>query len=153
MEARIGELTAAFTTNDSIMIAASTAAKQQLKGSPEVSISSTNMGIKYAVDTFFKDSESAVLLESSEEVFQSLADFIKTYPQYTVNVYGLSNTGEFEMTLTQAAVIGNKLTSLEVPVDNLKAASKDGGFKDGFLISLEPDFKSFYIDTKNKLTK
>jgi hypothetical protein len=61
----------------------------------------------------------------------------------------LNITGEFGSTYNQVASVATELvTNLEIQAENIAISAKDGNFKEGINIKLQPNYKAFYAQAK-----
>lgn len=149
-EAQVSEITDTFTKNDSLAVQVVGKAKGVLGDVPQLTIGERSIAISYPVDSFFTDYTANQLNSSGQSTISQLAAFFAAYPNYDIVVEGLSNTGEFDLTGAQAAILGFELHKAGLEITRIKTAPRDGGFKDGFRFKLEPQFDSFYSEVKDK---
>lgn len=149
-EAQINLITDVFAKNDSLAVQVVGRAKGTLGDTPQLGIGERSIGISYPVSSFFTDYKSQQLTTSGQTVIQQLAAFFANYPNYNIVVEGLSNTGEFNLTGAQANIIAFALNKAGVDIGRISSAGRDGGFKDGFLFRMEPQFDQFYSLVKDQ---
>lgn len=149
-EAQVNTLTDVFAKNDSLAIQVVGRAKGTLGDVAQLAIGERSIAITYPVDAFFTDYKSQQIKADGLSTIQRLAEFFANYPNYDIVVEGLSNTGEFNLTGAQANILSFELNKAGVDVTRLTSAGRDGGFKDGFLFRLEPQFDQFYSNAKDQ---
>lgn len=149
-EAQINVITDVFAKNDSLAVQVVGKAKGTLGDTPQLGIGERSIGITYPVEAFFTDYRASQLTADGQAAVQRLAAFLANYPNYNVVVEGLSNTGEFNLTGAQANILAHELNKAGVDIGRLSSAGRDGGFKDGFLFRMEPQFDNFYSMVKDQ---
>lgn len=150
-EEQIKKITDVFSRNDSLAVIVVGKAKGALGDTPQLGIGEKSIAITYPVTVFFDDYKKQLLNESGKTTIALLGSFFAQYPQYNVQVEGLSNTGEFDLTGAQANILVFELSKAGIEIKRLSSAGKDGGFKDGFLFRMQPKFDGFYSMVKDQL--
>ncbi len=138
-----------ISANDSTAIASLTRVKQTLGENAKVGVEAGVIVISNSLNNLFGSDTSSELTEEGKTWLTGVANVIKTNPNFKAEVEGLNITGEFGPTYNQVAAIASELvTSLEVPAQNIGISAKDGNFKEGINIKLQPDYKGFYAKAK-----
>ncbi len=138
-----------ISSNDSTAIVSLTHIKQSLGENAKVSVAEGVISISSSLDNLFGSDTGSELTEEGKTWLQGVANVIKLNPNFTTEVEGLNITGEFGPTYLQAASVATELvTTLEVPAEKIGIAVKDGNFKEGINIKLQPDYKGFYATAK-----
>jgi len=138
-----------ISANDSTAIVSLTRIKQTLGENAKVSVEGGVVVISNSLNTLFGSDTSDKLTEEGKTWLAGVADIIKSNPSFKAEVEGLNITGEFGSTYDQVASVASELvTNLEVPAQNIGISAKDGNFKEGINIRLQPDYKGFYAKAK-----
>ncbi|WP_108247011.1 coiled-coil domain-containing protein [Muricauda brasiliensis] len=138
-----------ISANDSTAIVSLTRIKQTLGENAKVSVEAGVVVISNSLNTLFGSDTSDKLTEEGKTWLAGVANIIKSNPNFKAEVEGLNITGEFGPTYGQVASVASELvTSLEVPAENIGISAKDGNFKEGINIKLQPDYKGFYAKAK-----
>ncbi|NKI32438.1 hypothetical protein [Croceivirga thetidis] len=149
-EAQINTITDVFAKNDSLAVQVVGKAKGTLGDGPQLGIGERSIGISYPVTSFFTDYKAKQLTAEGQATAERLAAFFANYPNYNIVVEGLSNTGDFDLTGAQANIIAFAINKAGVEISRISSAGRDGGFKDGFLFRMEPQFDQFYSMVKDQ---
>lgn len=150
-ESQIKMISEVFTNNDSTAVQLVGKAKNVLGDVPQMGIGERFIAISYPLDSFFNDYKDAALNDKGKENVTMLAGFLANYPNYDIMVEGLTNTGEFDLLGAQANIVAIALKNEGVDINRLSSRAKDGGFKEGFTIRLQPKFDDFYSMVKDQL--
>lgn len=138
-----------ISANDSTAIVSLTRIKQSLGENANVNVSEGVIVISSKLDDLFGSDTSAELTETGKAWLANVSKVIKANPSFKTQVEGLNITGEFGPTFDQAAAVAKELVgALEVPSDHLGISVRDGNFKEGINIKLQPDYKGFYAKAK-----
>ncbi|WP_318308622.1 hypothetical protein [Flagellimonas crocea] len=138
-----------ISANDSTAIVSLTRIKQTLGENAKVSVEGGVILISNSLSTLFGSDTSKELTEEGKTWLAGVADIIKSNPNFKTEVEGLNITGEFGPTYDQVASIASELvTALEVPAEKIGISAKDGNFKEGINVKLQPDYKGFYAKAK-----
>nr|WP_288935560.1 hypothetical protein [uncultured Allomuricauda sp.] len=138
-----------ISANDSTAIVSLTRIKQTLGENAKVGVEAGVVVISNSLNTLFSSDTSAELTEEGKTWLAGVADVIKSNPNFKAEVEGLNITGEFGPTYNQVASVASELvTVLEIPAESIKISAKDGNFKEGINIKLQPDYKGFYAKAK-----
>ncbi|MCK0159687.1 hypothetical protein [Allomuricauda sp. F6463D] len=138
-----------ISANDSTAIVSLTRIKQTLGENAKVGVEGGIVVISNSLNALFGSDTSAELTEEGKTWLTGVANVIKTNPDFKAEVEGLNITGEFGSTYNQVAAIATELiASLEVPAESIAVSAKDGNFKEGINIKLQPDYKGFYAKAK-----
>jgi len=151
-EQQLRKFTDDFTKNDSLAVVLIGQTKKTLGNDTQVALSGGAIVLSKKLDFLFAADTSAVVTEPAMAWLKNVADIIKANPDRAVTIEGLNITGEFDISLRQAAAVGNALwQKFGVPVNRLNITAKDGNFKEGVAIRLAPDYKAFYNNAKSNL--
>lgn len=105
--------------------------------------------ISNSMNSLFGSDTATELTEEGKTWLAGIANVIKTNPNFKAEVEGLNITGEYGPTYDQVAAVASALvTTLEVPAESIAISAKDGNFKEGINIRLQPDYKAFYAKAK-----
>jgi len=138
-----------ISANDSTAIVSLTRIKQTLGENAKVGVEQGIVTISNSLSTLFGSDTSAELTEEGKTWLAGVADVVKANPNFKAEVEGLNITGEFGPTYNQVAAVASELvTVFEIPAENIKVSAKDGNFKEGINIKLQPDYKGFYVKAK-----
>ena len=138
-----------ISANDSTAIVSLTRIKQTLGENANVNVAEGVIIISSKLDALFGSDTSTELTETGKAWLANVSKVIKANPAFRTQVEGLNITGEFGPTFDQAAAVAKELVGmLQVPADQVGVSVKDGNFKEGINIKLQPDYKGFYAKAK-----
>lgn len=138
-----------ISANDSTAIVSLTRIKQTLGENAKVAVGDGVIVISNSLSSLFGSDTSTTLTDAGKEWLANVSKVILTNPNFTTEVEGLNITGEFGPTYDQATAVSKELvTVLGVPSGSVSISAKDGNFKEGINIKLQPDFKAFYAKAK-----
>jgi len=138
-----------ISANDSTAIVSLTQIKKTLGENAKVGVQGGIVVISNSLNSLFGSDSASELTEEGKTWLTGVANVIKANPNFKAEVEGLNITGEFGPTYNQVAAIASELvTNLEVPAESIAVSAKDGNFKEGINIKLQPDYKGFYAKAK-----
>jgi len=138
-----------ISANDSTAIVSLTRIKQTLGENANVGVAEGTISISSSLNNLFGSDTSSELTEEGKAWLANVAKVIKANPNFKTEVEGLNMTGEFGPTFDQAAAVAKELVGiLEIPANRIGISAKDGNFKEGINIKLQPDYKGFYATAK-----
>lgn len=138
-----------ISANDSTAIVSLTRIKQTLGENANVSVGDGVIAISSKLDDLFGSDTSTELTEAGKAWLANVSMVIKANPAFKTEVEGLNITGEFGPTFDQASAVAKELVgTLEIPSTNIGISVRDGNFKEGINIKLQPDYKAFYAKAK-----
>jgi len=138
-----------ISANDSTAIVSLTRIKQTLGENANVGVGEGVIAISSSLNNLFGSDNATELTEEGKTWLAGVANVIKMNPSFKTQVEGLNITGEFGPTFDQASAVAKELiTALEVSPENIAVSVKDGNFKEGITIKLQPDYKGFYAKAK-----
>jgi len=138
-----------ISANDSTAIVSLTRIKQSLGENANVSVAGGTIVISNSLNNLFGSDTSAELSETGKAWLANVAKVILTNPNFKTEVEGLNITGEFGPTFDQVASVSKELVgTLGVPSESIVISAKDGNFKEGVNIKLQPNYKGFYAKAK-----
>ncbi len=138
-----------ISANDSTAIVSLTRIKQTLGESANVAVGEGVISISNSLNNLFGSDTSSKLTEEGKAWLANVAKVIKSNPNFKTEVEGLNMTGEFGPTYDQAAAVAKELVeTLEIQTTRIAITAKDGNFKEGINIKLQPDYKGFYAKAK-----
>jgi len=150
-EGQLKFITDDFSQNDSIAIAILTQAKQTLGEEAKVGVSDGDILFTHSLDFLFESDGETQVKEAAKAHLIKIGEIIVAHPNRTISVEGLNITGEFELTYQQTLAVANQLLAVEgIQPENVGIMAKDGNFKEGILIRLSSDSKSFYEKLKTE---
>ncbi|WP_343486196.1 hypothetical protein [Allomuricauda sp. d1] len=152
LEAREKQLSAindAFTTNDSTAIALLTRSKQILGDGSQIGVAGGDIVISNSLSSLFGSESGTKITDAANEWLAKIAQIAKSTPERVLVVEGLNITGEFDLTFQQvSAVAATLVKSHALAPENMKIIVKDGNFKEGINLRLEPNHEKFYTMVK-----
>ncbi|MDF0717358.1 hypothetical protein PY092_14435 [Muricauda sp. 334s03] len=138
-----------ISSNDSTAIVSLTNIKKTMGENAKVGVEQGIVIISNSLSSLFGSDTDAALTEEGKTWLAGVANVIKANPNFKTVVEGLNITGEFGPTYNQVATVASELvTVLEVPAESISVTAKDGNFKEGINIKLQPDYKGFYAKAK-----
>ncbi|MGX1930004.1 hypothetical protein [Flagellimonas sp. 2504JD4-2] len=153
-EKQLSVLNEMIASNDSTTIVLLGKVKQTLGENANADVSDGAIVISNSLTNLFASDTSSELTETGKVWLANVAKVIIANPSLKTEIEGLNITGEFGVTLDQTASVSKELIStLQVPADALRVSVKDGNFKEGIVIKMQPDHKGFYNRAKERLTK
>ncbi len=153
-EKQLSVLNEMIASNDSTAIVLLTKVKQTLGEDSNADVSEGAIIISNSITNLFGSDTSTKLTDTGKAWLTNVSKVIIANPTLKTEIEGLNITGEFEVTLDQTASVSKELIgTLNVPADALNVSVKDGNFKEGIVIKLQPDHKGFYNRAKERLTK
>lgn len=148
-EQQLSLVTETMAKNDSTAIVLLSRIKQRLGSDSKVSTANGDVIISNTLDFLFGDDVSATLTPEADTWLASIAEIIRSNPSRAIAVEGLNITGEFDTTLKQAtSVTAALLTTHGIAPEKVHTMVRDGNFKEGITIRLQPDYKAFYSTAK-----
>ncbi|WP_420322686.1 hypothetical protein [Flagellimonas sp.] len=153
-EKQLSVLNEMIASNDSTAIVLLSKVKQTLGENANADVSDGAIVISNSLTNLFGSDTSSDLTDEGKTWLANVAKVIIANPTLKTEVEGLNITGEFGVTLDQVASVSKELIgTLQVPSNTLRASVKDGNFKEGVVIKMQPDHKGFYDRAKERLTK
>ncbi|NAY90844.1 hypothetical protein GTQ34_02840 [Muricauda sp. JGD-17] len=141
-----------ISANDSTAIVSLTRIKQTLGENAKVNVSEGIIVISNSVKGLFGSDTGSEFTEEGKAWLSNVAKVIMANPNFTTEIEGLNITGEFGPTFDQVAAVAKELVgTLNVPSDKLDLSAKDGNFREGINIKLQPDYRAFYAQAKNSV--
>jgi sugar-specific transcriptional regulator TrmB len=138
-----------ISANDSTAIVSLTRIKQTLGENANVSVAEGTIVISSSLSNLFGSDTSSELTETGKAWLTNVSKVILANPNFKTEVEGLNITGEFGPTFDQVVAVSKELVGvLGVPSEKIAITAKDGNFKEGVNIKLQPDYKGFYAKAK-----
>lgn len=148
-ERQLSKINTIMTTNDSTAVVVLVQTKQLLGESVRVEGAEGTVVLSNSLPALFGSDTSFKITEAGKAWLEKVAKIILAYPGFTTQVEGLNSTGEFEVTFNLATAIAKELAgALQIPVERLAVIVKDGNFREGIRIKLQPDYEGFYNTVK-----
>ncbi|AKA36454.1 hypothetical protein [Flagellimonas lutaonensis] len=145
-------ITNTFSSNDSSAIALITKGKQTLGEDAKLGTGNGTVVIGNSLASLFGSDTATTLAPESGEWLNRIAQFLNLAPDRKVVVQGLNITGEFGLTLQQVTAVASALIeNHNVAPERIQIEVRDGNFKEGINIRLEPDHEDFYKKVKESL--
>lgn len=140
-----------FSKNDSTSIVILTQAKQTLGQEAKVGVSNGDVLFSNSLDFLFGSDSGTQLNEQASIFLGKIGEIVVANPNRTITVEGLNITGEFGLTYQQAVAVASALIAVEgIQPETVQVLVRDGNFKEGVLIRLSSDTKSFYEKLKTE---
>ncbi|SNZ00087.1 hypothetical protein [Flagellimonas pacifica] len=153
-EKQLSVLNEMIASNDSTAIVLLSKVKQTLGEGANADVNEGAIVISNSITNLFGSDTSTDLTDEGKTWLANVAKVIIANPTLKTQIEGLNITGEFAVTLDQTASVSKELIgALQVPADAIGISVKDGNFKEGVAIRLQPDHKGFYDRAKERLTK
>jgi regulator of replication initiation timing len=138
-----------ISANDSTAIVSLTRIKQTLGENANVGVGDGVIVISNSLSSLFGSDTSTTLTDAGKAWLANVSKVILANPSFKTEIEGLNITGEFGPTYDQAISVSKELvTVLGVPSSSIQVSAKDGNFKEGINIKLQPDYKGFYAKAK-----
>ncbi len=151
-EKQLSVLNETIASNDSTAIVLVAKIKQTMGENAKVDVSEGAVVLSNSLNGLFGGDSSTELSEEGKTWLASVAKVIIANPTLKAQIEGLNITGEFGLTYDQTTSVSKELVDvLEVPNEALNVSAKDGNFKEGIAIRLEPDYKGFYDKAKERM--
>ena len=151
-EEQLSGITDMFASSDSTTIVLLTRIKQTMGENANANVADGTVVLSNSLTKLFGSDTGLDLTEEGKVWLSQLAKVIQASPNVHAQVEGLNITGEFGVTYDQTTVVTKELVgTLGVSIDRLGISVKDGNFKEGIAISLQPDYKGFYDKAKADL--
>jgi len=149
-ERQLSAINHMISANDSTIIASLTRVKQHMGENANVGIAENSIVISSKLEALFGSDTGKELSEEGKAWLANVAKAIQANPAFTAQVEGLSMTGEFALSYDQVVAVSKELTgTLGIPAEKLGLSARDGNFKEGVNIRLQPDYKGFYVKAKD----
>ena len=140
-----------FSRNDSTAIVILTQAKNTLGQEAKVGVSNGDVLFSNSLDFLFGSDSGTQLQPEAASFLTKIGEIIVANPGRKVLVEGLNITGEFGLTYQQSIAVAQRLIALEgIMPESVQVIVRDGNFKEGVLIRLTSDAKSFYEKLKTE---
>ncbi|MEM7486221.1 MAG: hypothetical protein AAF348_13520 [Bacteroidota bacterium] len=148
-EKQLSNMTSMIASNDSVAIVLLSKIKQSMGSDAKANFVEGEIVISNSLNTLFGADNASEITEEGKAWLEKVSKVIKTNPTQKIEVEGLNITGEFGATFDQATTISKELVeTYEVSSERINISVKDGNFKEGINIKLQPDYKSFYDSVK-----
>lgn len=153
-EQQLSSITNAIATNDSTAIALLSTSKQILGDESKLGVAGGDIVISNSLTSLFGTESGTTTTDEANEWLAKIVQLAKTTPDRILVIEGLNITGEFELTFQQVGAVGSALVKLHgVAPEKLRMLAKDGNFKEGINIRLEPNHDEFYNMVKQHIRK
>lgn len=140
-----------FSRNDSTAIVILTQAKNTLGQEAKVGVSNGDVLFSNSLDFLFGSDSGTQLQPEAASFLTKIGEIIVANPGRKVLVEGLNITGEFGLTYQQSIAVAQRLIAIEgIMPESVQVIVRDGNFKEGVLIRLTSDVKSFYEKLKTE---
>ncbi len=151
-EKQLSGINQMIASNDSTAIALLGRVKQTMGSEAKADFVDGSIVISNSLNTLFGSDTGNDLTGEGRGWLEKVAAVIKANTALSAEVEGLNITGEFGVTYDQANVISKELaTTYKVPVENIGVSVKDGNFKEGINIKLQPNYQGFYDKVKESV--
>ena len=151
-ELQLRGITDMIASSDSTAIVLLTRIKQTMGENANPNVTDGAVVLTQSLTKLFGSDKGTTLTDEGKVWLSQLAKIILASPNIHAQVEGLNITGEFGISYDQAAVAAKELvTAHTVPVDKVGVSVKDGNFKEGVSVSLQPNYKGFYDKAKKDL--
>ena len=148
-ERQLSNISDMISANDSILITSLTRVKQNMGENANVGIADGAIVVSNKLDVLFGSDTGIELSEEGKAWLANVAKSIQANPAFTAQVEGLNITGEFGPTYDQVSAVSKEFSgALGVPAEKITLLARDGNFKEGLNIRLQPDYKGFYTKAK-----
>ena len=148
-ERQLSNINDMISANDSILIGSLPRVKQNMGEGASVGIADGAIVVSNKLDVLFGTDSGTELSQEGKAWLANVAKAILANPAFTAQVEGLNITGEFGPTYDQISAVSKELSGiLGVPAERITLSAKDGNFKEGLNIRLQPDYKGFYTKAK-----
>ena len=138
-----------IAANDSTAVVSLARIKQTLGENANVNVAEGVIVISNKLDALFGSDTATELSDEGKAWIANVAKVIMANPSFKAEVEGLNITGEFGPTFDQAGAVAKELVgTLGISSDKISIAAKDGNFREGINIRLQPDYKGFYGKAK-----
>jgi hypothetical protein len=148
-EAQLKKINDAFSSHDSIALLVLTDFKKSLGENANIKVASgaVIVSINEAIRTGLSTND-----ESAIAYVSKIATVLNMHTDTDVNIEALTNTGEFDVALTQAATAAGVLQKqFSIDASRIKVIAKDGGFTEGLNIKVSPKFDAFYFALREQM--
>ncbi|WP_190808853.1 hypothetical protein [Flagellimonas sp. S3867] len=153
-EKQLSVLNEMIASDDSTAIVLLSRVKQTLGEGANADVSDGAIVISNSLTKLFGSDTSSDLTDEGKTWLANVAKVLIANPALKTQIEGLNITGDFGVTLDQAASVSKELMgTLKVAADVLNVSVRDGNFKEGIVIKMQPDHKGFYDRAKERLTK
>lgn len=151
-ERQLSGINEMIASNDSTAIVLLGRVKQTMGSEAKADFVDGDIVISNSLNTLFGSDTSSDLTDIGKAWLENVAKVIIANPTLKTEVEGLNITGEFGVTFDQVNAISKELVgSLEVSNERIGISVKDGNFKEGITIRLQPDYKGFYDKVKQDM--
>ncbi|SHG27471.1 hypothetical protein [Flagellimonas flava] len=151
-EKQLSGISDQIASSDSTSIVVLTRIKQTMGENSNANVADGAVVLSSSLNKLFGSDTGLELTDEGKLWLSQVAKVLLASPNRTAQVEGLNITGEFGVTYDQANVVTKELVNnLQVPNDRIGTSVKDGNFKEGISISLQPDYKGFYDKAKSDL--
>ncbi|WP_396589761.1 hypothetical protein [Allomuricauda sp. R78024] len=151
-EKQLSGINEMIASNDSTAIVLLGRVKQTMGSEAKADFVDGDIVISNSLNTLFGSDTSSELTDLGKTWLENVAKVIIANPTLKTKIEGLNITGEFGVTFDQVNAISKELVdSFEVSTENIGISVKDGNFKEGIAIRLQPDYKGFYDKVKEDM--
>lgn len=151
-EKQLSGITDMIASGDSTSIVLLTRIKQTMGENANANVSEGAVILSSSLTKLFGSDTGTALTDEGKLWVSQIAKVLLVSPNLSAKVDGLNITGEFAVTYDQASAVAKELVgTLSVPLEKVDVAVKDGNFKEGVAVSLQPDYKAFYDKVKTDI--
>nr|WP_299385414.1 hypothetical protein [Allomuricauda sp.] len=151
-EKQLSGITDMIASSDSTSVVLLTRIKQTMGENANANVDNGTVVLSKSLTKLFGSDTGLELTEEGKTWAAQVAKVLLASPNLTAQVEGLNITGEFGVTYDQATLVAKELVAtLGVAADKIGVSVKDGNFKEGISISLQPDYKGFYDKVKTDI--
>ncbi len=151
-EKQLSGITDMIASSDSTAIVLLSRVKQTLGENTSATVSEGAVVLSNSLNKLFGSDTGTELTEEGKIWLAQVAKVILASPNLKTQVEGLNITGEFTITYSQATAVTQELVgTLAIPIEKIGISVKDGNFREGIALSLQPDYKGFYDKAKADL--
>ncbi|MCL6265805.1 hypothetical protein [Flagellimonas myxillae] len=151
-EKQLSNISDMIASSDSTSIVLLTRIKQTMGENANANVSEGAVILSMSLSKLFGSDTGLELTDEGKTWVAQVSKVLLASPGLTAQVEGLNITGEFGITYDQATVIAKDMvTTHGIPLEKVAISVKDGNFKEGISLSLQPDYKGFYDKAKSDL--
>lgn len=151
-EAQLKNIKDALASHDSTALVVLTNAKQTLGENAKIGVSEGAVIISSGLVAIFGSDSGTTVTPESEAWVGKIAGVLKTNPETSITIEGLSMTGDLNTPAQQALAIETLLQSkFEITPDRILSLGKDGNLKEGVVFKIHPKYEDFYSMVKEEM--
>ncbi|HZJ19224.1 MAG TPA: hypothetical protein VFD35_02575 [Pricia sp.] len=151
-EGKLRSIKNAIASNDSTIIVVLTNVKQTLGEEAKIAVSNGSIVVSSDLASLYGSDTGTKLTPEAEAWAEKIANVLKANPTTTLDIEGLSMTGDLNVPALQALALSTVLQSkFAIEPERITTIGKDGNLKEGVQMKIHPKFNDFYLMVREEM--